>query len=515
MNNFSAVSYKPLLFTLMLYASVSCLAAIDDLAIATTRGGAMGGADSAAVIGADAVYINPAALGFMNRSNSNNRVDNQLLSEQDFGWNFMNVGSEATFTGDLGSYLEALGGINFRKFERGTLRNVDNVRSLIRVAGALGNLNDTDTIVVGSSVGTTMQIGHFGTGFRAYGQVGGWINNLDLVNLGLDLAVNEIADELQQAGLAEGFPGGGTYIRSILTPDQQAALTSALSSVAASDAVDYIDAKLQQLVAEGKIKPGEVAGTVDTLKQTIEASGGVNNYLRQNNTSITGRGFIAVEIPISYGYAFSDNFSVGLTAKAIFGQVFGTQVWAFNDDNENILQDSLDSSHASAAFGIDAAMLYRIPNFQFALTGQNLNSPRFSGYSQQVIVNGSPVEIMVPDVTLDPQLTVGGAWIPFRRFALTTDYDLLETGTLLKEFNVQRLSFGSELDLSLILLRLGAYKNLAESDVGWVLTGGLGFQAWALSVDLAAAVSIEDTVEYDGINYPRTAMVQLSIGLDF
>jgi hypothetical protein len=505
----------------MLLASVSSLAAIDDLGIADTRGAAMGGADAAVATGASAVQINPAALGFMSRSNANERVDNQRLAEQKVGWKILDTGAEATFTGDLGSYLETLGGIDFRKFERGALRNVDNVRSLIEVAGALGNLSEQDTIVVGSSVGTTMQIGHFGTGFRTFGQVGGWINNLDLANLGLDLVASEIADELQKAGQTEGYPGGGTYIRSLLTPDQQAALSSAFSSATgtvASDAIDYIDGTLQQLVNEGKLDPSKIEGTVDTLRQTIEvseASGGAANYLSDNQTSITGRGFIGVEIPISYGFALNGNFAVGVTAKAIFGQVFGTQVWVFNDENKNILQDSLDSSKGSVSFGLDAAMMYRIPKFQFALTGHNLNKPNFSGYTQEVTVNGTPTQITVPDVTLDPQLTVGAAWIPVRRFALTTDYDLLETGTLLKGFDVQRLSFGTELDLSVILLRLGTYKNLAESEIGWVLTGGIGFQAWALSVDLGAAVSIDDTVEYDGINYPRTAMVQLGVGLDF
>ncbi|MDF7798025.1 conjugal transfer protein TraF [Pontiellaceae bacterium B1224] len=514
MNHFLKRTAGSVFFGLMLMSAVSVRAAIDDLGLADIRGGAMGGADSAMVTGASAVKVNPAALGFMSRSNSNDRVDNQQLSEQYVGWSFLDVGAEASFTGDLGAYLEQLGGIDFSRYELGSLGNVDNVRSLIEIAGALGNINEQDTIIVGASASTTMQIGHFGTGFRVFGQIGGWINDLDLLNLGLNMAASQIADELQSAAQMEGI-GGGTYIRSILTPDQQAALSSALSSAAAGDAVDYIDAKLQQLVDEGKIDQNQVSAAVDTLRQTIEASGGVSGYLSDNQTSITGRGFFAAEIPISYGYAFNDNFSIGLTAKAIFGQVYGTQVWAFNDDNENILQDSLDSSKGSVSFGLDAAMMYRIPKFQFALTGYNLNKPSFDGYTQEVTVNGTPTQITVPDVTLDPQITFGAAWIPVRRFALTTDYDLLKTGTLLRGYDVQRLAFGSELDLSIIQLRLGTYKNIAESDIGWVLTGGLGFQAWALSFDLGAAVSIDDTVEYDGVNYPRTAMVQLAIGLDF
>ncbi len=83
------------------------------------------------------------------------------------------------------------------------------------------------------------------------------------------------------------------------------------------------------------------------------------------------------------------------------------------------------------------------------------------------------------------------------------------------DYNVRRLSFGTELDLTLVALRLGTYKNLAESDFGWVLTGGVGFNLWALSVDLGAAISIDDTVEYDGTEYPRTARLHAGIGLTF
>jgi hypothetical protein len=71
------------------------------------------------------------------------------------------------------------------------------------------------------------------------------------------------------------------------------------------------------------------------------------------------------------------------------------------------------------------------------------------------------------------------------------------------------------LDLSLVALRLGTYRNLAESDYGWVLTGGLGLNVFALSVDLGAAISINDTVEYDGTDYPRNARLYAAISMNF
>ena len=64
-------------------------------------------------------------------------------------------------------------------------------------------------------------------------------------------------------------------------------------------------------------------------------------------------------------------------------------------------------------------------------------------------------------------------------------------------------------------LRLGTYNNLAQSDFGWVVTGGVGLNLWALSVEIGVALSINDTVEYDGVDYPRTARIHAGIGLTF
>jgi hypothetical protein len=181
----------------------------------------------------------------------------------------------------------------------------------------------------------------------------------------------------------------------------------------------------------------------------------------------------------------------------------------------DVLTDALDSSNDSVALGLDAAMMYRIPKAQFALVGHNLNRPSFDGYDQTITLNGAPQVITVPDVDLDPQVTLGAAWIPSKRITLEADFELLETGTLLNNYQVQRLSFGTELDLSLLALRLGTYNNIAESDHEWVLTAGVGAQLWALSVDIGGAISIDDTVNYDGTDYPRTARLFAAIGMDF
>ncbi len=503
----------------VLLAAVLCggaEAAIENFSFADTRGASLGGAVSASVDDAAAGLINPAALGFMARQTAGD-LDNNGLGEQKFGWNIVDIGASASLTGDLGDYLEILGNIDFDNFDAAQLKQPGNVSSLISLAGVLGAVGDKDTILVNANAGTAVQVGNFAIGVRTFGQVGGWLNDVDLARLGLSYAISELTTDLRDAFISESFVPG-SYVLKSLTGDQQQKLRDAFTSAGDlldEDVIKYLDSKVTELIEDGKIGSGQIQGAVDTLASIIENSDGVGDLLLDNQTSIVGRGFGAVEVPMSYGYAIDDNLSLGMTAKAMFGRVFGTQVWAFNDSNTDIVQDTLDSSNDSFALGFDLAAMYRIPKWQFALIGHNLNKPRFDGYNQTVMLNGVPTEVHVPDVVLDPQVTIGAAWYPVKRFMLAADYELLETGTILNNYDEQRLSFGTELDLTLLALRLGTYKNMAESDYGWVLTGGVGFNLWALSVDIGAAISIDDTVVYDGTEYPRTARLHAGIGLDF
>lgn len=493
--------------------NLSAYAVIDERGIADARSLGIGGADSAVVNDASATIVNPAVLGFMARE-AESGVDNNVLSNRTFAWTVLDFGAGATLTGKLGDYLEVLANTDFSRFSSPGLADPETLKSLIELADTLGNVGDKDTIVVNAQAHSLMHIGSFGVGLRTYGQVGGWINELDLKNLGLQVLADDLIAELRTASQNDpGFNPVG-YERQILSDESVQTLRDALGGTSANDdVVDYIDFKTKELVDQNGLDANEVSNAVDTLAGIIRETG-VSSLLN-NQTSITGRGFLAIEIPVSYGYAFSDNFAMGVTARAIFGKVYGTQVWAFNEDNDQILEDSLDSSVDRFNVGLDAAMMYRIPKWQFSLTANNLNRPKFEGYNQNVLINGTNQTLNVPDVILDPQITFGAAWIPVKRFMLATDIELLETDTLLNGYDVQRVSFGSELDLSLLLLRLGTYRNIAEADLGWVLTGGLGFKLWALNVDLGAAVSIDDTVNYDGTDYPRTLRAQAAVSMEF
>jgi hypothetical protein len=199
-STFNRVS-KAVLLSAILCGSAA--ATIENIGFSDTRGVSLGGATVASVDDAAAGLVNPAALGFM-ASKGGSDVDNNGLGEHAFGWNVVDIGMGATLTGDLGDYLEILGGIDFDNFET-QLDQPGSVESLLSLAGVLGNVNDRDTI--GS---------------------------------------------------------------------------------------------------------GQIQGAIDTLSSIIENSGGVGGLLSDNRTSITGRAFAAVEVPVSYGYAVNDNFSQGV-----------------------------------------------------------------------------------------------------------------------------------------------------------------------------------------------------------
>ena len=74
---------------------------------------------------------------------------------------------------------------------------------------------------------------------------------------------------------------------------------------------------------------------------------------------------------------------------------------------------------------------------------------------------------------------------------------------------------GVEWDAFRILaLRAGAYKNLSESDIGWVYTAGLGLNLWAVRLDIAGAFTT-DEAEIDDEEVPEEARLAAELSVDF
>ncbi|MCK5492551.1 MAG: hypothetical protein KAJ14_05525, partial [Candidatus Omnitrophica bacterium] len=138
---------------------------------------------------------------------------------------------------------------------------------------------------------------------------------------------------------------------------------------------------------------------------------------------------------------------------------------------------------------------------------RNINSPEFDGPT----VAGRKFN----DVTLDPSVTAGIAFIPYEGFTLEADYEITKQETLFPGYDAQYFSMGAEwLFLRFMAFRAGAYKNMAESDIGLVYTAGIGLDLLSVHLDLAGAYSSNEGT-FDGSDYPLESYVQLKLSIGF
>ncbi len=439
-----------------------------------------------------------------------NLLDNNGLADRTFGWNLLDVGFGYTMTEDMGRYLDILADVDFANIDQ--VNTPEQVSDLVAMAAALKGVSDPgNSFYVDANAGTSVRMGHFAVGVRLFGEAAMWVDELDSNNLGLAADVATLNSDLDSIVSSEGFVFSGTL--QALSSSQLAALTGP-GELSLTNAY-YLDAQLGQLLADGTIKQSDIDGASELLEEVVAATASGGD-LGNNTTAVAARGFALAEIPISYGRAVNDHLSWGVTAKAMYGRVLGTRIWVFDEDNlDEAVQSVSDTESDTLTFGLDLGALYRIENFQFAAVAHNINRPTFDGYDDSLVVNGSNVVFNVPDVKIDPQMTLGAAYIPSKRFMLEVNYDLLETGTLLNGYDIQRLSVGSELNLWALLLRLGAYNNLAESSQDWVATAGVGLNVFGARVDIGGAYSLGENAEIDGQEIPSEARLGVSIGMDF
>ncbi len=487
------------IFALLLLAA-SPAAAFDSFLVGPRAMG-MGGANIASVNNTTAQYYNPAAFGFFGRRGQDeNRLssDNNDLGRKSWGVE-VNAAGGYRLHNEFGTYLDDLA-----DFERADLTDgIDSqsdLENLIKLVGNLSGLDDPgNAITADANAGVGIRFRHFGIGARAYFQASGRVLDVDTQNLGLTdgLGTRDLNVEINNTTIT-----GNDGQTLLLNSNQQQLLINAGLD---SNAIQKIDFLARQ---EG-LKQENLSETVDLLaqltEQTIQGTGG---SLEENTTTVLLRGFALAEVPLSYGYAINDHWSVGGNVKLMRGRVYGNQIIVFEEDSGDILAETDEMYKETNTFGVDAGIMGRYRYVNFGLVGRNLNSPEFDGFTMN---GGADVE----DVKLEPQFAGGIAFIPTTTLTLEADLDLTENETTLKGYDTRNLSFGLEWDaFRFLALRAGAYKNLAEDDIGWVYTAGLGLNLWAVRLDVAGAFSSENE-EFDGDEIPAETRLAAQLSVDF
>lgn len=449
-----------------------------------------------------------------------NMLDNNGLSDRGFGWNLIGGGVGYTMTEDMGHYAGMLSDVNVDAFDTpGLSTDPDSVSSLLAIGGGLYGLSESgNALYVDGSVGSSVRFGHFAVGIRVFGEGVAYLDELDDTNLGIDQTQADFVTSINDVALQNGFDAGAHTINT-LSASQVNSLTATLGN---ADSVKYIDFELSELQKAGTFNQKDIDNAVMLVDQITFDAAGQPNSLDNNRTTMFSHAFGVVEIPVSYGRAINDNLSLGITVKGMYGTVTGAKVWFFDDESTDAAFDSAsENSENSLNFGLDLGLLYRIPNFHFSVVGHNLNSPKFSGFTDTITIEdhqGNTLfteEMNVPDVKIDPQVTLGAAFIPNERFSLEVTLDTLKTGTLLNGYDIQRLSFGGEVDVWLLAFRLGAYRNLAAEWQDWVATAGVGLNLYAFRIDIGGAYGLGDTATISGQDVPTEARLFAGLSLDF
>jgi hypothetical protein len=453
----------------------------------------MGGANVASASDTTAQYYNPAAFGFFAYEGSNgDRVSsgNNGLIRKDWGVD-ANAAAGYRLHQDFGGFLDNLAKIDRDGLSSNGIQNETDLANLVNDLGGLDNPGNG--ITADATGGFGIRILHFGIGARIFTQATARVLNLDTTNLGISVNGADLSADINSVTIT-----GNDGLTTLFSSAQQTQLSAAGLDATAIQRLDFS-------ARQHGVQADQVQQVVDILASVSTQSGGTT--LQSNTTTAILQGLALLEIPVSYGYALNDHWSIGGSLKLMKGRVYGTQVVVFGKDSGDIIESADDDFEDSFNVGIDLGVMGRYRMFNLGLVARNLNSPSFDGPT----VNGTKFD----DITVDPQVTVGIAFMPFQTLTLETDLDLTENETSFPGYQTRNIAFGLEWDLFRILaLRAGTYKNLAEDDIGWVYTAGVGLNLWLVRFDIAGALT-DDKEQFDGNSIPKEVRVAAQLSVDF
>ncbi|MHB8058399.1 MAG: conjugal transfer protein TraF [Desulfuromonadaceae bacterium] len=474
----------------------------------------MGGAGVARNNGALTAYWNPAGGAF---------------NETPFAMH-LGVGVGAKGSDGLAENVDRLSDIDFDNVTDFDTNNASSVGEMVKTITILddigkrnGNIALTGQAPLGFAI-KRVSFGLFGN-FEGYIQPKADITNILPTLTGSSTSVG--VDDLYDAVDGQVYVPSGYFSAEQLTNlAGQFESASALTNTQALQLAYAIDNQLA-----GSDIPA--ATTYDTLTNTLIpslATGGTNTF-DKNTTSAMTKAIMYYEVPLSYGHPFDfgkyGKLGIGATAKVISGTVYQNQVLLVNRpggdniDSSDLIDDLTKNSKSSTNFGVDLGALYKYDKWlSVGLVAKNLNSPKFDAPEYDVPVANDPTsttKMPGEDVKLKPQVRFGVALDPYSWLTIASDIDLTENDTVapgtVVGSSVKSRNFGGGVEIhpySWLRIRGGAYKNLAASDAGMVLTAG--FTLFVLDVDGAFAT---DTFKIDDSTLPKEAKVQVSMSFAF
>lgn len=226
--------------------------------------------------------------------------------------------------------------------------------------------------------------------------------------------------------------------------------------------------------------------------------------IENNETYLKITGLSYVEIPIGYGHQFQTEYgdiSVGSAVKIMPGWTYSAII-DIDTESDDIVEEFEESEETDTAWGLDLGFLYShpaVPGFSTGLVFKNINTPEFDTSGTETL-------------EVDPQARIGFAYRMWEnRITLALDADLTTNETYIPGYDTRFIGGGVNFHpYSWLSLRGGLMQNVAETDEGIILTGGLGFGLKWLQLDLGGQYSTKSG-EFDGNEIPRYGRVQLAL----
>jgi hypothetical protein len=494
---------------ILLIALITCptAASAREWSIVGPRALGMGGANVAVANDVTASYWNPAAYGFFSKEGGGD------YAKRDWSTT-VSAGAGASIHEELGEKLDEISNYDFDVLDEGAIQAQD-VDDYVQLLSALKKFdeNKNRAAKVSAEAQFGVQVGHLGVGGMALAEISAK-GDIDTVNIIPDTGVvgNNIIPYLAAGTYLNGgaaVPAGDYYFNAATKASLATTIAALPGWDAGTDAVDFvqaIDYGLGQAASAGQTIPADIGTDIVNVAQ-LASDAGTGGSFEDNESALIFKGIAVTEVPVTYGYAITEDLSIGGNLKYMKARTYNVSVKIFDTDFDDALDDARDDYEESTNFGVDLGLLYRFgDDLRVGLVGRNLNSPKFDMKKILPSDDGSIEE--------EPQLRAGVCYKPVSFLILAADCDLTENDTTISgSYKSQNVSLGAELNLiEFLRLRVGAYKNMAESDIGWVYTAGFGLNFWLFNLDAGAAMASEsETIDEDDIPKEVRAEVALSM----
>lgn len=466
----------------------------------------MGGANVAVANDATASYWNPAAYGFFGNKEGGDYGKRDFSGVLDAGFGYQ-------VHENLGEELDKVAKFNYDSLDNGAITPA-GVSDFLSLVNQLKTFNDNKNraLTILLNGGLRVQVGRFGVAGYVFDDVSAK-GELDLVNIspvatgaGGTFTVSDFSAPANYGcpacptGVLEGTAAG-------LSTAQETELNTYLQTSlgwTSAQSIGFINALDNGIQTSGVAVPADIVSTTETVAGLATVAATTGGTFANNTSKLIFKGAFITEVPFTYGHPLSPDLAVGGNIKLLKARVYNSKIDIFNTDFGDALSDATKSYKESQAFGLDLGVMYRFgDNLRLGLVGRNINSPSFE---------------MTPLVAGDEdsfkekaQYRAGVAYKPLSFVTLALDYDITKNDTTVGAgYKSQNLGAGAEINILKILqLRAGAYKNIAESDIGLVYTAGAGLNLWLVNLDLGVSLSSSRT-SIDGNEFPEEIKAELA-----